>query len=329
MMDLRLEQNQKINILLVSLLISVGFVAFFSHRAGKVRKEAVAKIGQAYKLVERQKDQLEKMVEERTADLKASNDELANFIYRTSHDIRGPLATLKGVCNVALMDIKDKEAINYLEKIDITSSKLINILARIQNINSIKNYVIRHESIELKKFTDDILLKETGKYEEVSVYNDIPADVKIGSDSSMLMMGLSNIINNAFKFRKRSNNKDDERPFVKILFKETPDHNVIQVIDNGAGIQPENLNKIFNLFYKSDPSGNNVDAAGIGLHLAKLAITKIGGTITAGSVHGQNTCFSIKLPKELQEEAIEVEVAPAGFEALGAASVSPKEIRIN
>ena len=301
LLDLRLEQNQKINILLVALLFSVGLVAFFSYRASKVRKDAVFKIGHAYKLVERQKDQLEKMVQERTADLKSSNDELANFIYRTSHDIRGPLATLKGICNVALMDVQDKEAINYLEKIDVTSSKLINILARIQNINSIKNYVIQQENIALKKLVDNILQNETAKCEDVSVYNDIPGNVMVSTDSSMLVMGLSNIISNAFKFRKQNNNRNDERPFVKILYKEVDEGSVMEVMDNGAGIPPENMKKIFNLFFKSDPSGNNADSAGIGLHLAKLAIEKIGGKITASSANSVTT-FTIFIPRAIEED---------------------------
>ena len=48
--------------------------------------------------------------------LKQVNDELDNFIYKTSHDIRGPLASLKGMCNVALMDVKDPIALEYLKK---------------------------------------------------------------------------------------------------------------------------------------------------------------------------------------------------------------------
>jgi len=84
-----------------------------------------------FRLTRRANERLETRVDERTKELNDSNDalkkvngEMDNFIYKTSHDIRGPLASLKGICNVAIMDVNDTTALGYLKKLDNTAEKL-------------------------------------------------------------------------------------------------------------------------------------------------------------------------------------------------------------
>src|SRR5690606_39433630 len=98
---------------------------------------------------------LDREVEKKTAELervnlshKQVNDELDNFIYKTSHDIRGPLASLKGMCNVAIMDVKDPLALDYFNKLDATAEKLNTILTRLLIINQINNSSASHELID-------------------------------------------------------------------------------------------------------------------------------------------------------------------------------------
>ncbi|NJM25719.1 MAG: sensor histidine kinase [Bacteroidia bacterium] len=108
---------------------------------------------------------LNKIVDERTVELKVANealtrvnDELDNFIYKTSHDIRGPLASLKGMCNVALMDVKDPLALDYFRKLDATAERLNTILTRLLIINQINNSTTNLEAIDFGAIVDDVII---------------------------------------------------------------------------------------------------------------------------------------------------------------------------
>lgn len=114
--------------------------------------------------------ELEKEVEERTVELVEANesltkvnDELDNFIYKTSHDIRGPLANLKGICNVAMMDVKDKMALDYFDKLDASAARLNAILSRLLIINQINHSILKAEPIDFNAQIEEVLELERKK----------------------------------------------------------------------------------------------------------------------------------------------------------------------
>jgi signal transduction histidine kinase len=86
---------------------------------------------------------------------------------------------------------------------------------------------------------------------------------------------------------------------VKILLSETSDSALIRVCDKGKGISKEDLNKIFEPFYRSDAARvrlNGEGGFGLGLYLCKKIVEAHGGTISAQSEKGE-TCFEVRLPK--------------------------------
>lgn len=117
--QIRRQRNQYIFIVVVTVLIaSLAGVLVWANRRQQKHNNALS---EAKRIIERQNkeliktnEELDNRVREKTIDLVDSNtmlqdvnEELDNYIYRTAHDIRGPLVTLKGVCNVAQMDVKD------------------------------------------------------------------------------------------------------------------------------------------------------------------------------------------------------------------------------
>ncbi|HEY5692473.1 MAG TPA: hypothetical protein VIS49_13530 [Cyclobacteriaceae bacterium] len=78
------------------------------------------------------------------------NEEMDNFIYKTSRDIRGPLASLKGICYVAMMDIKNKEVLECLRKLDTSAVRLNAILSRLFIINQINHSLLTPEPVDFK-----------------------------------------------------------------------------------------------------------------------------------------------------------------------------------
>lgn len=293
-MDLRLAYQNKVSTLLGVLVFMFASVGLVFYNSNKNRKRATRLISKAYMEVERQKSRLEHAVKERTSELNQSNEDLNNFIYKTSHDIRGPLATLKGICNIALMDVKDPIAVQYLTKLELTSERLIDILSRIQHINHIKNYQLESTLINLEMLTEDVVEKvdDTIKL-DVKYTSEIPTDKFIKTDGNLLKIALRNVIHNAFKFSRRNSY---EQSFVSLNFHESEHYHIISVVDNGYGIEPGEINKVFDLFYKNDLNVHGQSSAGIGLHLAEMAITKLGGSIHVESIPMVKTIFTIKLP---------------------------------
>jgi signal transduction histidine kinase len=251
--------------------------------------------------------ELDNKVKEKTADLvrtndeldKANralshvNDELDNFIYKTSHDIRGPLASLKGICSVALMDVKDPLALDYLNKLDISSGRLNVILTRLLIVNQINNAIVGKEPIDFKSIIDDVILLENkkGLPKRFEIKKDIQPDISLQSDKDLVRIILENLIDNAIKFHNDSERID---PFVHIVIKPDGDKGVIvSVIDNGIGIAEAKPDKIFQMFSRaSERSGTG----GIGLYLSKLATEKLGGQIHLRTTPEGYTEFYVFFP---------------------------------
>lgn len=294
-MDLKIAQQNKVNTLLGILAFMFAAVGLVLYNSNINRKRATRLISRAYMEVERQKNRLENAVQERTAELNKSNEDLNNFIYKTSHDIRGPLATLKGICNIALMDVKDPIAVQYLAKLELTSERLIDILSRIQHINHIKNYQLEYNEVDIHLLAEDVAgSMDEGLKSNVIFKTSIPNGLKINSDVNLLKIALKNTIHNSFKFSRKNSY---EQSFVSVSYNESKDYHIISVVDNGYGIEVGEINKVFDLFYKNDLNITGQSSAGIGLHLAEMAIKKLQGSIHVESIPMVKTIFTIKLPR--------------------------------
>ncbi|MBY0433497.1 MAG: HAMP domain-containing histidine kinase, partial [Cyclobacteriaceae bacterium] len=228
--------------------------------------------------------------------LRKVNDELDNFIYKTSHDIRGPLTTLRGMTNLALMDVSDEKALGYLTKLDLTADRLNKILTRLQIVNRINHAELKLELIHFEPIIQEILTLEMkkGVPKKVKMEYEVGADVRLMSDKEMVRIVLENLIDNAFKFYNESQRVES---FVKIFVKVEDGHVVTRVLDNGIGIGPMDKEKIFNMFVCASERSQT---GGIGLYLSKLATEKLGGDITLTSTTEKYTEFIVRFPVDLQ-----------------------------
>lgn len=309
-----LSRQRTLNLSLGIIAVLIGLLGFVLYRSNVVTRRVNSALSDAKGIIETQNIRLQNInreldgkVKEKTADLlKANteldtanqslsrvNDELDNFIYKTSHDIRGPLASLKGICSVALMDVKDQLALDYLKKLDVSSGRLNVILTRLLIVNQINNAIVGHESIDFKTIIDDVILleKKKGLPPRYEIRNDIQPDIILHSDKDLVRIILENLIDNAIKFY---NDSERIQPFVHI--KVGADHGkgvVVSVVDNGIGIAEAKPDKIFQMFSRaSERSGTG----GIGLYLSKLATEKLGGEIHLRTTPDGYTEFYVYFP---------------------------------
>ncbi len=305
---IRRQQMQYFFIVIVTILATgLALLLIWSNRRQKIHNTA---INEARRIITDQNERLlktneylDRQVAERTQELFMANEaliqvnsELDNFIYRTSHDIRGPLVTLKGVCNVAMLDVKDELALDYLSKLDITSGKLNMILTRLLIVNKINLWELEPATINCAGFIAQIIETQVsnGVPDNMVIDYEIDPELKIFTDRFLLMLVVENLIDNAIKFY---NDSPRITPFVKIRMQMVEGNNVnMSVMDNGIGVNPDDKDQIFHLFTRA--SDRSV-TGGIGLYLSKMAATKLGGQVILDNTSPAGSEFHLILPADI------------------------------
>ncbi len=281
--------------------ISIGLIAvlaaammFILFRSNLVVKKVNHALSQAKQELEVLNQDLDRKVKEKTASLEKLNREMEHFIYKTSHDIRGPLATLKGVTNVALMDVKDPMAVNYFQRLDSTATKLNRVLSRLLIINQVNQATLNIEPVSVNEVIDEIIEQErrNGLPPRMKIIKEIPDGLVFPSDRQLLGIILSNLIDNAIKYHTES---DRVEPFVRI--EACTDNGVLKVnvIDNGIGVNAQDSDKIFQIFYRGTEKS---ETGGVGLYLCRLATERLQGKIGVTVYHQKHhTNFFVELPE--------------------------------
>ncbi|WP_314515057.1 two-component regulator propeller domain-containing protein [Xanthocytophaga agilis] len=278
-------------------------------------KELIEQINEELRAIN---NDLEYRVEQRTHQLKVanesllkSNQELDMFIYRASHDIKGPLASLSGLCKVAGMDVEDPKAKDYFSLLDKTCDKANHTLVRILKMYDIRNAEIYNEPVSLVKTIERLVsdIKARSAYANTQFELITTADWQVVSDKSLLSIVLHNLIENAFQYQQDPNN-----PYVKVYLEEVDDTIQIQIHDNGMGILENLQNKLFTMFFRGTV---NSSGTGLGLYISKLAIERLGGSVQFVTGFDKETVFRIVIPKLPVAAGLalilpsEAEVAPA------------------
>lgn len=302
-----IQRQRSLNFAIVIIAILASLLIFVLYRGNRVKKKVNQALSDAKAIIEDQNRQLlssnynlDKELKEKNTELQKANEslsrvneELDNFIYKTSHDIRGPLASLKGMCNVALMDVKDQLALNYLKKLDITAEKLNTILTRLLIVNQINNSALGSEKIDFESIVTDVLMleKKKGLPPRLKVKTHIDDSIDFYSDREFVRIILENLIDNAIKFY---NDSERIEPFVDIsVTEEGQQHVKIKVIDNGIGISEVHPDKIFQMFSRASERS---ETGGIGLYITKTAAEKLGGTVHLNTSPEGFTEFFVTLP---------------------------------
>ncbi len=301
------QRLQYIFIVLVTILIaSLAGVLVWANRRQQKNNNALS---EAKRIIEKQNEELVKTnealdirVREKTIDLVDTNtmlqdvnEELDNYIYRTAHDIRGPLVTLKGVCNVALIDVKDPLALDYLKRLDLTAENLNTILTRLLIVSQINHSMLVARPVDFNRIMQQVLNKFKTLPPRMKIECTLAENVELNSDSDLVSIIIENLVSNAVKFY---NTSDRINPFIKIeVGKYDDDHVMISVEDNGIGIEPKDRDTVFHIFVRASERS---EIGGIGLYLIKLSAHKLGGQIFLIHTSEKGTKFMVLLPNNLQ-----------------------------
>ncbi|MHC1635024.1 MAG: PAS domain S-box protein [Candidatus Methanospirareceae archaeon] len=227
-------------------------------------------------------------------ELEAKNADLERFTYVVSHDLRSPLITIQGFVDLLRRDIEagDKEKVEVdLQMIEKAVRKMGNLLTDTLKLSRIGRIVNPPEEVPFGDLVKEALEQTKGEIDrsnvEVLVAEDFPV-VKV--DSMRIVEVLVNLISNSIKFMG-----DNPNPRIEIGFRVEGGETVFFVRDNGMGIPKEQLERVFELFYKVD---NKSEGTGAGLAIVKKIIEVHGGRIWIESEEGKGCTVYFTLPKK-------------------------------
>lgn len=225
-------------------------------------------------------------------ELKIANLELDNFIYKSSHDIKGPLVRLLGVCHVALLDIQDEKARNYFGMLQKTARHVNDIFDRLKVVSDVNSLEISNEPINFSELFDQVQtsLKNLNGYNSIRVEIEAEKDLDFYSDPFLIKTIFHNMLENAVKFQNDSQRQDK---FIRVVAKQLGERIMISFIDNGIGIKESDIDHIFKMFSQAALEHQTV---GLGLYTVKQCVSKLGGTINLVKNEQKLTEFEVSLP---------------------------------
>lgn len=236
----------------------------------------------------------EEYLQKVNAELMHQNEQLNEFSYIISHNLRGPIATLLGLVDLFESNTENSnQSDKFIFHIKKTLQKLDTVIVDLNFVvtnhdSSISNYSLIHLEDECNSIAD-LLSIQIQKADAKFVY-DFSAYPEINSVKSYIHNILYNLISNAIKYKSHSC-----APIIYLSsYKISDDKFCIECRDNGIGLDLErHRDKLFG-FYKRFHS--HVEGKGIGLHLVKKQIELLKGQIEVASAIDQGTTFKIILP---------------------------------
>jgi two-component system sensor histidine kinase ChiS len=232
---------------------------------------------------------LEDIIRRRTEELNESNERLETFIYKASHDIKGPLKSIIGLTTVGEKDVKDPVALNYFQHILKSTRKLDVLLTDLLQLTKVKQIVLQKEKINFKEMIAESMssFEHLPGFEKMKFTVDINQTSDFYTDKKLLSSIIQNLIENPIKYKDTL--KDECKLHVKINVNTEKSEMIFE--DNGLGIPEELQTKVFDMFFKVN---DNSFGTGLGLYIVKTSVEKLGGSIRLESKAGVGSTFYLR-----------------------------------
>jgi signal transduction histidine kinase len=231
-----------------------------------------------------------------------------------AHDLRTPMARFRATAESALQSPGDSEALREaLADAMEESERVLTMLRILMDISeaetgTMKLNLAQGSMFELVRRVLE-LYQIVAEEKSIALAAEVPEELRIEADQARLEQALANLLDNAIKYTPRGGRVTVRARAVASAVADPtglgPDSQVeLAVEDNGLGIQPEEVPRIWDRLYRGDKSRNE-KGLGLGLSLVKAVVQAHGGTVQVASQPGQGSVFTVTLPARQPRIAIQ------------------------
>src|SRR5947208_12794497 len=227
------------------------------------------------------------------ARLEASFTRLSQFSADLAHELRTPIANILGEAQVALS--RDRTSHEYREVIESTIAECERLSGIVDNLLFVARVDAAREPIERTRFDGRAAVEKIATFyptiaEDHQVAISCSGEGQIYADPALFERAVGNLVDNALRFTPQNGS-------IQIALAEHAADFEIAVSDNGCGIGPEHLPRVFDRFYRAESSRGS-DGAGLGLALVKSIVELHGGSARIEIQVGRGTTVTRSFPKQ-------------------------------
>jgi signal transduction histidine kinase len=222
-----------------------------------------------------------------------------DLIVNISHDLKTPITSITGYVEAILEGVVDSpdKTKKYLQVIHSNISYINNLIDDLFLFSKLDMQKIdfNFEKVQINSYLNDVmeefkfdLVEKEVKFDYI---DSLPETTKVNMDGKRIYQVIRNIIDNAVRYGPEVGLN------IEVLVLKDKEFAVINIKDNGPGIEEEKVKNIFDRFYRIDNERTkNLASTGLGLAIAKELVESHGGVISVSSVINEGSCFTIKLP---------------------------------
>lgn len=232
----------------------------------------------------------------------AANMAKSSFLANMSHEIRTPINAILGMNEMILREEKDPAIRGYAGNIQASGNSLLSIVSDVLDISKIESGKLEIIPVdyEVNSLISDCCNMAAGraKAKELELLVECADNVpmKLCGDETHIRQIIMNLLTNAVKYTE----KGTVKLIVSGRFTDGGFVLKVDVSDTGIGIAEENLPQLFTQFQRFDLQRNrNIEGTGLGLSIVKRLCDLMSGTITARSVMGSGSTFTVELPQKV------------------------------
>lgn len=242
---------------------------------------------------------LQKLVEERTAELKKAHEDLESFVYSVAHDLRAPIRHIGGFMQFLRNELGEnisEKAARFMDVVDDAARHMSKLIDGLLDFARLGKITPQYESVDMQDLVNNVLedFKDSISHSNISFHCGTLHTVE--ADRTLMRAVLVNLIGNAIKF---SSTKPE--PKIEIACHENENEHVISIRDNGVGFDMQYADKLFGVFHRLHGE-KEFAGTGIGLASVKQIINRHGGRVWAEGEVGKGACFYFTIPKKSRRE---------------------------
>ncbi len=244
-----------------------------------------------------ERKQAEEVLEHKNAELLRINNDLDNFIYAASHDLKAPITNIEALLQALLRTLPPESLTSdrarqitammqeSIERFKKTIANLTEVVKLQKEQNSEATPVSLADIVHEVKLDLETLIQAS----HARIVTELNQCTDIHFSEKNLRSVVYNLVSNGIKYAS-----PDRTPVITITCNQFPEYHLLTITDNGLGMKPSHLEKLFTMFKRFH---DHVEGSGIGLYMVKKMIDNAGGRIEVQSTFGSGSTFKVYFPR--------------------------------